>query len=411
MPSHRSNPLAHGYKTKHVVWHRSEGSGGKGSADDIARYVLGQGLEYSMVIDTAGDIVQLYPITTGARSLENGGVDGGVGCNRDAAICFQICLTGYTKDSGDIKKLLKNKKFVELIQWLDAWGIPRVDASSSSRSMDKWRTSGHTTHSSAPHNSHTDSVPLGWLKTLGKASSSSAKGKKKAAAKKAPAKPAERPQRYVVQARKHGEKDWHPVQVKRFKGDKANRYSLATGTDHLDHIRPEKAVAKEMLAWARKQGYEARVCKVATYEKSASGGGDVRLSSGAIWPDDPLLLSKLHSLSKKLGRPIQVVSGLRRTGSPGDLARNVQPRTQWYFYELMKSGRGALAAVPGTSQHEQRGPGRGASDTDVVTASGQLVSLGNYPGGYKAARDLGLHFTAQGEPWHISCSGPDRWSP
>jgi hypothetical protein len=348
MPSQRSNPLAHGYKTKHVVWHRSEGNGGKGTAKSIAAYVLREAKEYSMVVDVAGGCVQLYPITTGARSLENGGVDGGVGCNRDAAICFQICLTGFTKDKGDIDKFLATDTGKKLMAWLDDWGIPRVDVSDPHRGMGKWRTDGHTTHASAPHNSHTDGVPLGWLKSGG-------------------GKPDDDVQRFVVLVKAKDGK-WKPVG----KDPKTGKIGVVSNADNWAHedkpgIRPPRHGVPEMTTWAKAHGKRYKVIKVEKFSKTVGGNGDLRLKAGAAWPTDKRTVERLKAVAADLGKPLIIISGKRTI-------------------------RGY------------------AADTDIINSDGSLTSIGLNAEARKLLAKHGLVLQVASEAWHVAPKEIASWA-
>ena len=66
---------------------------------------------------------------------------------------------------------------------------------------------------------------------------------------------------------------------------------------------------------------------------------------------------------------------------------------QEFLYELYLSGRGNLAAVPGTSRHET---GR------AVDAYVNGVAIGKAPGGRAAALKHGFDFEVPGESWHIA---------
>lgn len=113
---------------------------------------------------------------------------------------------------------------------------------------------------------------------------------------------------------------------------------------------------------------------------SALGSGSVQGVSGDTEGLDAGLLSSLSRLSGLLGRDIVVESG-RRT-----FAEQVALR------QLFLSGRGNLAAVPGTSRHEL------GLAADVYIGG---VALASVPGAKELATSLGLCFPVGGEPWHI----------
>lgn len=95
---------------------------------------------------------------------------------------------------------------------------------------------------------------------------------------------------------------------------------------------------------------------------------------GEIEKINPQLLGAVTALSNALGRDITSRSGWR------------SKEEQQELYDLYKAGKGNLAAVPGTSEHEYGN----AMDIDVEDVSDAMLNK------------FGLHRTAEGEPWHIS---------
>ncbi|MCW2924561.1 MAG: hypothetical protein JWM98_1965 [Thermoleophilia bacterium] len=113
---------------------------------------------------------------------------------------------------------------------------------------------------------------------------------------------------------------------------------------------------------------------------SALSSGPVQGVSGDTDGLDAGLLGALSSLAGKLGRPLVVESG-RRTFEEQTALR-----------QLFLSGRGNLAAVPGTSRHEL------GLAADVYVGG---VALANVPGARDLAASLGLCFPVGGEAWHV----------
>lgn len=99
---------------------------------------------------------------------------------------------------------------------------------------------------------------------------------------------------------------------------------------------------------------------------------------------DPQLAGALEQVARQIGKPLEVVSGLRTHAEQKEL------------YQRFLNGTGNLAAVPGTSRHES---GRAA---DVYVDG---VALQNVPGANQAARAVGLGFPVSGEPWHVERVG------
>lgn len=95
---------------------------------------------------------------------------------------------------------------------------------------------------------------------------------------------------------------------------------------------------------------------------------------------DPALRAALEQVAEQLGKPLDVISGLRTRAEQEEL------------YRRYKAGTGNLAAVPGTSRHES---GHAA---DVYIDG---VALANVPGARAAAAAAGLGFPVPGEAWHV----------
>jgi len=101
---------------------------------------------------------------------------------------------------------------------------------------------------------------------------------------------------------------------------------------------------------------------------------------GKIKDLDPVLLQRLDALGRKLGKPVDIISGNRTRAEQADL------------YQRYLNGTGNLAAPPGQSNHEH-----GAAADAYVDG----VALANVPGARDAAARLGLHFPVGGEAWHV----------
>lgn len=99
---------------------------------------------------------------------------------------------------------------------------------------------------------------------------------------------------------------------------------------------------------------------------------------------DPGLTQALERVARDIGKPIEVISGLRTHAEQAAL------------YQKYLNGTGNLAARPGTSRHE-------SGDAADVYVDG--VALQNVPGAADAARRAGLGFPVPGEPWHIEPVG------
>lgn len=163
------NNIAHNNGNRKMVVHFTEGHHGRGQAKSIAEYVIREQKNYSIVVDfTVGEFVQIVPADGGARSLLNGGIYQGIGCNRSGAICIQMAICGKTADAEGLMRKARSNGLDQLVQWADSWGIPRVDLSpESGRRPTAWNRSGWTDHYSAPGNDHTDGLRnKGFLGTI-----------------------------------------------------------------------------------------------------------------------------------------------------------------------------------------------------------------------------------------------------
>lgn len=105
------------------------------------------------------------------------------------------------------------------------------------------------------------------------------------------------------------------------------------------------------------------------------------------WPNlrgdldaNPALLDALNRVGKRLGKIIDVREGKRSRAE------------QEYLYALYLSGRGNLAARPGTSRHETG---------DAADCGVDGVDIGDYPGAAAACVAEGLGAPVPGEDWHL----------
>lgn len=143
-----------GSGSRKIVLHTSESD--PGSIDGVVNWIRGRNISYHLVIDDKlKKAVQLYPFDKAARSLLNGGINNGVGCNRSGAVCIQICVVGRAKDR-PIDSL--SPWAVKLIQDIaDSWGVPLRVRYNWKRSSRRWlNRSGVFTHRGAPGNNHGD---------------------------------------------------------------------------------------------------------------------------------------------------------------------------------------------------------------------------------------------------------------
>jgi hypothetical protein len=146
-----------GHDVSRMVIHSSESD--PGSIDGVVDWVLQEESEYHLIVDADADgrMVQMIPFTKNARSMENGGIAGGIGCNRYGRVCIQVCIVGRAKhDPLGKGRLLGMDRVVEVAE---SWGIPPVWPAGGRvhRPLRTWLTkSGWYGHGNAPQNSHVD---------------------------------------------------------------------------------------------------------------------------------------------------------------------------------------------------------------------------------------------------------------
>jgi hypothetical protein len=156
---HLANDMAHNNNSRKIVMHFTEGNTGLGQARNIAQYVIREKKNYHMVIDlTTGEYVQIVPASGGSRSLLNGGINNGVGCNRSGELCVQIAICGKTSNAKTIMAKAGHHNWNKLVQWADTLQIPRINLSTNGRNTHQWNLSGWADHYSAPGNNHTDGL-------------------------------------------------------------------------------------------------------------------------------------------------------------------------------------------------------------------------------------------------------------
>jgi hypothetical protein len=121
----------------------------------------------------------------------------------------------------------------------------------------------------------------------------------------------------------------------------------------------------------------------AMYSTSAVAPGQPSAPSmlrGKVEGLEPELVAGLEKVARAIGKPLEIISGLRTRQEQEEL------------YRRYLNGTGNLAAVPGTSRHES---GRAA---DVYVDG---VALANVEGAREAAASAGLGFPVPGEAWHV----------
>lgn len=139
------------------------------------------------------------------------------------------------------------------------------------------------------------------------------------------------------------------------------------------------ALLAQMQGGSTALGIEAMVAGAAPAAPAVPAAPSSRVI-GDLEGLDPGLRAALDQVAEQLGKPIDVISGLRTRAEQEEL------------YRRYKAGTGNLAAVPGTSRHES---GHAA---DVYVDG---VALANVPGARAAVAAAGLGFPVPGEAWHV----------
>ena len=138
-----------------MILHTSESGTGGNSINGVVDWVLHKGSGYHLIIDDrAKKAVQIYPFDRAARSMKHGYGPRSSGANLDGTIVIQVCILGRAKNDPVMHLSPWAKKM--LVDICDSWNIPLTNQADHSRSMERWRKSGISTHSSAPGNDHTD---------------------------------------------------------------------------------------------------------------------------------------------------------------------------------------------------------------------------------------------------------------
>lgn len=173
--------------------------------------------------------------------------------------------------------------------------------------------------------------------------------------------------------------DWEVWVEKR---DGSGQRRISAGKDKAFY----KVESFQVRNAARKAGREA-VAKQASPESSQLIktwlSGDVDFDEG--------LQLRLAKVARDIKHPLLITSGLRTI------------QEQEALYQKYLSGKGALAAKPGHSNHNH---GQAA---DVVSASNNRQNIGSITGARSAMRRHGLCLPVPGEPWHVEIDKGQGW--
>jgi len=163
------NSMARNLPHRKLVLH-NEGvdRNGDGNPMDLARYVVAQGIEYHLIWNAqSGKFVQIVPFDKAAKSLLNGNIDGGIGCNRSGTVCIQVCVQGYGHKPFTNGPMKGANRILDIAK---SWDIPikkigggnPASFNSPNRGVDQWHSNGFAGHSHAPHNNHSDPGQINW---------------------------------------------------------------------------------------------------------------------------------------------------------------------------------------------------------------------------------------------------------
>lgn len=335
-----------------IVLHTSESD--PGSINGVTNWVRMKNTEYHLSIDDKLKVMhQYFPFNKAARSLENGGINGGAGCNKSGEVVIQICIVGRAK----------NNPVAHLSPWAvrqikeiaRSWGVPLVVVNDG-RSLRSWNSKdGVRGHKNAPNNSHTDPgrIPpnlFGKRVAMRKVHRRLRKGHKGVAVKKLQRALGIKPDGDF--GRKTERK------VKKFQ--------------RQNKLKPTGVVGKRM--W-RKLGYQYIPPKK----------GRVTKNSNTRWPTNKKLMNGLRLIAGELDKTIHIVSGYRSWSEQNRLYQGWIRRLPGYN----------LAAKPGSSRHNYGN----AADCGVIV-NGRYISIGDYPPARRLLSKYGLHLPVAGEAWH-----------
>lgn len=163
------NSMAKNKPHRKIILH-NEGvdRNGAGNPVDLAKYVRSKGIEYHLIWNAqSGEFAQIIPFDKAAKSLLNGGIDGGIGCNKSGTICIQICVQGYGHKPFTDGPMKGAHRILDIAK---SWDVPvkkiggKSPASfkSPTRGVDQWHSNGFGGHGHAPSNDHTDPGPITW---------------------------------------------------------------------------------------------------------------------------------------------------------------------------------------------------------------------------------------------------------
>lgn len=424
-----------------MICHTTEGHSLQDAIDTIN---LKRGWYHLLWDPKTGRMVQFYPFNVAARSCENGGIAGGVGCNKAGRVAIQVCAVGFAKD--DPWTTGPRKGLSRILALADSWGIPREFPAGArcNRNERIWLSeSGWYGHGNAPGNSHTDPYLGGFnpnrLFSFSPQDNGSATPENPDAHKT--------DKRVVTRILKQGSTGSQVKYLQKLLKVKVDGEFGPTTTAHVKKFQRSKSLtsdgvvgavtwkllgakyekpktADRVLRRGSKGGQVKKLQRllkvprpdgkfgdstekaVIAFQKSKNMKADgtvgkktwkalgvkwIRPTSNLTknantrWPTDRKLLRKLNAVARDLGVTIHIVSGYRTYAEQKVLYAR-------YIAYLNGGPYANLAAVPGTSLHETGN----AADCSI-----NGVDIGNFPGAREALRRHGLCLPVGGEPWHV----------
>lgn len=364
------------------------------TAKGVASYVSSRGISYHVTteVHNTKETYKIIPFNQSAKSLLNGGIANGIGCNKAGTVRIQVCVINNRSPFKELKGKLPNDFLDLILDLCEKYKIPLkyVPHAIGRRVSEKnWvEQSGISAHRFAPQNDHTDlGLPKSFLRQL----KTRAKARKTPVSPSKPTKPqpdtnthtpAKKPLKTVVGTLQIGDTGKRVKKLQRALGGikvdgvfGPQTKSKVKTFQRSKKILPDGVVGK--ITW-KHLGY--------TMKTPSNRRGRIVKSPNTAWPTDKKLMAALQAVAKDLDQDLYIISGKRTYAE------------QKRLWDLYQAGKGNQAAYPNKNAPHIRGV---AADTSVAG-----VNIGEYKNARKILDKHGLCLPVPGESWHIQ----GKWS-